>query len=217
MSFQLGSVENVTVPSVFLLISHLKYLALLFLPDPVPSPDDDQHYIKFDDLYGTLTSEKHRPSLKDRSKQSHGMPFSPSGQTAANVGELILCSECLRPRIMYSQHKLKHHDNVVLLRSLEPLLFVCGATLSDVEVITTPFDPPSTADLFSRVFVRANLCCRDELEVPYYSSECFGPVCSHCACECQESVEGQYPLCMDCRADGVSPLLKRKRKMAASF
>ena len=77
------------------------------------------------------------------------------------------------------------------------------------EVITTPFDPPSTADLF--VFVRANLCCRDELE------ECFGPVCSHCACECQESVEGQYPLCMDCRADGVSPLLKRKRKMAASF
>ena len=37
---------------------------LSFLPDPVPSPDDDQHYKKFDELYGTPTSEKHRPSVE---------------------------------------------------------------------------------------------------------------------------------------------------------
>ena len=118
------------------------------------------------------------------------MPFSPSGQTASNVGELT----------------------EVLLRSIEPLLFVCSATLNGVEVLTTPSDQSTANDLFSRVFVRANLSCRDAMEVPYYSSQSFGPLCSNCACECQESVGGQYPLCVDCRANGVMPLLKRKRK-----
>ena len=78
-------------------------------------------HINFDDLYGTLIIEKHRPSLKD---QSLGMPFNPSGQIAANIGKLILCSKCLQPQIMYSQHKFKPHDNVVLE--------------SDVRLITTP-------------------------------------------------------------------------------
>ena len=83
---------------------------------PVPSPDDDN----------LMSSMVRLPSLKDgRGKQSHGMPFSPSGQTASNVGELILCSECLRPRVTYSKHKLNHYEIEVLLRSIEPLLFLC--------------------------------------------------------------------------------------------
>lgn len=41
------------------------FSTLAFLPDPVPDPDNDQHYKSFDALYGTLTSEQHRPSLKD--------------------------------------------------------------------------------------------------------------------------------------------------------
>ena len=49
---------------------------LSFLPDPVP--DDDHHYKKFDDLYGTSTSEEHRPSLKDsKGNQSHWHAFQP--------------------------------------------------------------------------------------------------------------------------------------------
>ena len=188
------------------------FSTLAFLPDPVPA--DDQHYKKFDDIYGTLTSEKHRPSLKDEGcKQSHDMPLSPSAQTAANVGELILCSECLRPRVMYSQRKLGHHDIDVLIRSIEDTLYVCGSRISDIEVILIPSDPPSTADVMKRVFVRANLSCRDDIEVPFYSSECFASICSHCACECDKHVKGQYPLCSDCASEGVRPLLKRKRKM----
>ena len=30
--------------------------------------------------------------------------------------------------------------------------------------------------------------------MPFYSSECFTLVCSHCACECADTEEGQYPL-----------------------
>lgn len=189
------------------------FSTLAFLPDPVPDPDNDQHYKKFDDLYGTFTNESHRPSLKDDGgKKPHEIPFSPSGQTAANVGEVIFCSECFRPRVMYSQRKLRHTDVTVLLRSLENVLYVCGSKLNGVEVISTPLDPPSTADVFERVFVRANLSCRDDVEVPFYSSECFALVCSHCACECEKSEEGQYPLCSDCLNEHVQPLLKRKRK-----
>lgn len=161
-------------------------------------------------LYGTLTSERHRPSLKHGSKQSHGMPFNPSGQTAANVAEVILCSECLRPRVMYAQRK--HHDVRVLLRSIDHVLYVCGSKLCDVELVLMPSDPSSTTDVLQRVFVRENLCCPDDMEVPFYSSECFAPVCSHCACKCDVCVEGQYPLCPDCANKGVSPMLKRKRK-----
>ena len=74
------------------------FSTLAFLPDPVPDPNNDQHYQKFDNLYGTFTSECHRPSVRSYGgKKSHEIPFSPSGQTAANVGEVILCSECLRP------------------------------------------------------------------------------------------------------------------------
>ena len=55
----------------------------------------------------------------------------------------------------------------------------------------TPSDPPPTADIFNRVFVRANLTCRDDIEVPYYSSDSLAPVCSHCGCECHETIEGK--------------------------
>ena len=74
---------------------------LNFLPDPVPDPVNDQHYRAFESLYGVSTSECHRPSLKSAGKKSHDIPFSPSGQTAANVGEVIFCSECLRPHVLY--------------------------------------------------------------------------------------------------------------------
>lgn len=72
------------------------------LPDPVP--ENSLHYKSFSDLYGTLTTEQHRPTLKNKSaSSSHGIPFSPNAQTAR---ELILCSECLKPRVIYSQRKL---------------------------------------------------------------------------------------------------------------
>lgn len=39
------------------------FQTLSFLPDPVPLDQDPSHYKQFDDVYGTLTTEKHRPSL----------------------------------------------------------------------------------------------------------------------------------------------------------
>ena len=116
--------------------------------------------------------------------------------------------------MIYSQRKLSHCDHEALVRSIENTLYVCGSKLSDIVLISAPSDPSSTTDLIKRVFVRANLSCRDDIEIPYYSSECFASICSHCACECEERAEGQYPLCSYCRStDNARPLLKRKRKL----
>lgn len=46
------------------------------LPDPVPDVSGE-HYQEFETLYGTCTTEKYCPSLVEKSKKSHGMPFNP--------------------------------------------------------------------------------------------------------------------------------------------
>ena len=49
---------------------------LCHIPDPI---SNDYHYRDFAALYGTETSEQHKPSSKDNSgTKSRGMPFSPS-------------------------------------------------------------------------------------------------------------------------------------------
>ena len=45
-----------------------------------------------------------KPSkLEDVTKRNHGMDFRPSAQTAVNVGMVIKCSKCKKPRLMYSK------------------------------------------------------------------------------------------------------------------
>ena len=37
-------------------------------------------------------------------------------QNAQTARRSVLCSECLKPRVIYAQHKLTHHDQSVLDR-----------------------------------------------------------------------------------------------------
>ena len=69
-------------------------------------------------------------------------------------------------------------------------------------------DPPAASTVFQRVMVRLNLCCSDPVEVPYYSSECFVDIYVHCTCPQQSTVDGQYPICQECRASGKTAVLK---------
>lgn len=79
-------------------------------------------YKPFEEVYGTLTSEKDRLSLRsDGEKRGHGIPFSLNAQT---VRRSVLCSECLKPRIIYAQHKLTHQDQTVLDRLIHTCIHV---------------------------------------------------------------------------------------------
>ena len=63
-----------------------------FLPDPVPQ--DDGHYKKFKDVFGTETTEDHRPSLQKRHYREKSVPFPVSVQHARNTNMVVQCEEC---------------------------------------------------------------------------------------------------------------------------
>ncbi|GES84620.1 hypothetical protein GLOIN_2v1782174 [Rhizophagus clarus] len=77
------------------------------LPDPIPTIDKTS-YKEFSEIYGTITTEQHRPSLKhqQKDKQINKMGFSPNAQFAKNVGVVVECYECNRWRVLYSKTKL---------------------------------------------------------------------------------------------------------------
>jgi hypothetical protein len=78
---------------------------------------EDGHYKPFDELYGSETTEEHRPSLK-KTVQSGGhlTPFSPSGQTAKTVKCVFVCAECDKPRVVYAANKLSREETENLER-----------------------------------------------------------------------------------------------------
>ena len=70
-------------PNIFANLHHL--------PDPVPRGD---HYELFEEVYGKMTREERRPSLKENKVTSHGMLYSPTTQTAKHSVIIIQCHEC---------------------------------------------------------------------------------------------------------------------------
>ena len=74
------------------------------LPDPVPGEDD--HYLPFEKVYGTPTTEIQRPSLSKRSKKQKTLPFVASIQHARNVNLMVQCEESGMWRLIYSKKKL---------------------------------------------------------------------------------------------------------------
>jgi hypothetical protein len=103
-------------------------------------------------VYGTLTTERERPSLKTGGGQKeHGIPFNPNARTARAI---VLCSECLRPRVIYVQYKLTYAEEVVLYWTIEGFLYTCGSTLKGEQVEPqSRTELPVVKDLFGKVYV----------------------------------------------------------------
>ena len=185
---------------VFDTISHL--------PDPVKNGDI---YKPFSDVYGTITTEEDRPSLQScAEKGNSGIPFNPSGQFARNVGKFVECSECSKPRVLYSARKLQCRDQQRLDFVLSDTSFSCGTVLQDF--IT---DDIGDDHILRRVFVRKNISCNSRIETPFYSCNCFGNVCIHCGTS-EDLIEtpGYYPRCESCKCDSTKvAVLKRKCKL----
>ena len=69
--------------------------------------------------------------------------------------------------------------------------------------------------MFSIAHIRLNLTCEDPVEIPFYSSGAFAPVCIHCATG--DGLVGgadveTMPTCRQC-LDNKKLMLKRKRKV----
>ena len=100
------------------------------LPDPTPATTNPDKFTKFQDIYGKDTSrenDKYLP-LKNAKNKEHGMPFSPTIQTAKNTKLLLLYEECLRWRCIYSQKKPSTEERAEVVDQY----YVCGSSLHDV-------------------------------------------------------------------------------------
>ena len=59
-------------------------------------------FVKF--MYGTVTSEEHRPSLQKPPARSEILPFSASVEHARNTNMMIQCEECELWRLIYFKY-----------------------------------------------------------------------------------------------------------------
>ena len=138
-------------PDVFSTLNHL--------PDPVPGPQD--HYKKFSEVFGTKTTEEHRPSSKKRSSKDKTLPFSAGVQHVKNIDMMLMCDECEMCRLLYAKRKLKKQERIEVEQGLNGLSFSCGAQLQDSDL------PHYLKEI---VFVR-KLACEDPVEKLYYSAK----------------------------------------------
>ena len=100
------------------------------LPDLIP--DTNGHYKSFESVYGTVTAEEHRPSLKSRPSRAKSLPFVASVQHARNTNLMVQCEECEMWRLIYSRHKLTSSELKQVTSSLEDYTYTCGASFSDL-------------------------------------------------------------------------------------
>ena len=173
-------------PEIFSQIHHL--------PDPMPASDG--HYKSFSEVYGTPTTETHRPSSTKHTGKAKTLPFVASIQHVRNVSLMVQCEECAMWRLLYAPRKLSSVARQELESLLEDYTFSCGAALSDLEL-------PS---VLSEVCAR-DLQCYDPVEKLYYSMN-YDPICIYCCAE--ENLvtkDGYYPQCESCQ-DKV-PVKKR--------
>jgi len=138
---------------------------------------EDQHYKPFEDVYDTDTTEEHKPSSITKTQTGHQIPFSPFAQTAKTVQMTVTCVDCDKPRVIYSATKLNASEKNILARMIQLYTYSCGAVLQDLKSLDNR--PPRVNALLDKTFVRQNIACRSEIEVPYFSSKCFPNVCFH--------------------------------------
>lgn len=173
-------------PDVFCDIHHL--------PDPIP---DGDKYKDFEEVYGSQTSEKHRPSLSSPGGKTHGMPFPPSAQYAKNVKVVLQCGECLKWRFLYCKYSLKRDQREKLEQLVEDLDYTCGSIFANIEA-----DEDS---VLNSVYVKANLTCNSPIEIPYYTAG-NDPICYHCGHENElQQNEKDHPVCLSCLNAGKKP------------
>ena len=199
-----------------------------WLPDPMIDENDVNHYKSFEHIYGTNTDEYDRPSFKNQvnaevsSKKKDKvtdplvtiLPDDPelkgyTGFTAQQARYVISCTECEKPRLIYSKFRLSERQSVQMLTLLSEYDYVCGAP------VTVP-----EGNLHGKIFTRLNIDCSRPLETCFYSSDLDQrkDVCYYCGqsgAEIDEGLKEKFksvsPVCGECRGRGLKcPCMRPK-------
>ena len=185
------------------------FASLHHLPFPMPkiTAEKSKH---FNEVFGSSTTQNHRPNLIEKEKSSHQLPFSPSSQAAKNTNAVVQCDECGKWRCMYSKLELKKYTAVKLNRFNQEFVYSCGTVPQDIVLYDVQY-----SNIIANVFVKANLTRCSPIEIPFYSS-CNDPICFYCGCEEENSLEkddAKYPICKICISKKLLPVDKRTRSI----
>lgn len=164
------------------------------LPDPVPRGD---HYDDFESLYGTETSEIHRPSYNPQKVKGHNIPFSPSIQRAKNANVVIQCDECQKWRVVHAEKKLSPDKRIQVLNEIDNLAYTCGSIFQDI------IDYEESFLKKNEVYVRKNINCSDGISIHYYGAG-NELICVHCGTLdnlVERDSQSVYPMCQTCIAE----------------
>ncbi|PKY60343.1 hypothetical protein RhiirA4_483933 [Rhizophagus irregularis] len=130
--------------------------SLDWLPDPIPSTMDKDHYANFQTAYRSGTTEQYRPTLMTTMANSERVPSSIFTNT--RVREFIQCFQCGKIRCLYSERALSAEDKIACQVAIDDWDYSCGS----------PFVPEDNI-LYDKVFVREKINCEMPMELAYYS------------------------------------------------
>ncbi|PKB95198.1 hypothetical protein RhiirA5_475802, partial [Rhizophagus irregularis] len=199
-SFQVKKCNNITCSycKPIRLPPH-EFNNLNFLPDPIPSRDNTDHYMPFERVYGTETTEEYRPTYMQT--QANAEPISKSILIGGKIRFYINCEDCRKRRCVYSDKSLNNEEQEDYQQALESYSYSCGAPIF-----------PDDHYLSEVVFVRTRISCDSPIEILYYSSRKSGnyPICYYCgeseslvapSQSLKERFKQIYPLCEGCQGN----------------
>ncbi|CAG8526144.1 5965_t:CDS:2, partial [Racocetra persica] len=167
---------------------------LSFLPDPILSKENADHYAAFQQVYGTKTTEEFRPTYIAKSESIPKYIL-----VAEKIRDYINCENCRKRRCVYSNKSLTDDEQRDYQQALESYSYSCGAPVF-----------PDDHYLIEVIFVRTQINCDSPIEILYYSSRKAGnyPICYYCGSRdglvtpsqsLKEQFKQIYPLCEYCQ------------------
>ena len=177
---------------------------LHFIPAPLLD-SSEEHFTKFDDVYGKPVTEKDMPSLKFSLELIEEDKLHKSALNTQSVRAVIKCALCMKPRCIYSNNKLNSSVQKEIKSVIEENVYICGGSFADDE-----------SYLRHSVIVRRQLTCAQPIETTYYSSKIRLPdICFHCGSTSGAALADLTnmvdkfaqvrPLCVHCQAQGLKP------------
>ncbi|CAG8607329.1 5784_t:CDS:2, partial [Gigaspora rosea] len=115
-----ASQEHITEVFKPIRLPQNEFCNLSFLPDPIPSK-------AFQNVYGTKTTEEHRPTYMQSQAKSESIPK--YILIAEKIRDYISCKYCQKRRCVYSNKFLTDNKQYDYQQALESFSYSCGAPI----------------------------------------------------------------------------------------
>ena len=134
-------------------------------------------------------------------------------QSAQTARATVICTECQKPRVIYSNKKLSSRQEVLLAVTVSEYEYSCGSKLF----------PPNDPSLLQSLTIKPHLSCNHPIEVANYGSDVGKKdLCAYCGsanaykdAALTTKYKTVLPICEACLAEGKEIFTQRPYGKAA--